>query len=462
MSIQCVFSRLGMNESNKLILNLLIIADIIITLFCFSAISSVNTRIRPIIFIPVVYTLLSIFFKQKIKLEGPGSVVLLFILFFRYSITPLVIIVTNELNLIANNYNYITESVYVMLFEMIAIFIFMAVISLKPHIYSIEYKFISNKLTLIIALSSIFALFFTGIVQVGNFSLLNEESLEEDGEFGEGNSGIIGIIWQAFLTLLYIYTLLRIKKYDGVFAPYLSFICCLLYLVILFFGQSSISRWYTIVTLLASMAILYRYYPKSKLSLSLCIGIPSVFALILATILKNTIVGLDASYTDIISGIFNSTNMDTYFAGPVCINNAIGAMEKTGVGFNSIFYDLFNNFPLLSHEINRNLASVNVYNHFLGRYDQILPLAGQSFIWFGFLFTPILSLLSVLMVKKMDIYFIQSKGVFSYLFAFFSVWCAIMPVLNLTIWLSWIYSRIIPAAVIVGMLSKKSNRLLKY
>ena len=173
--------------------------------------------------------------------------------------------------------------------------------------------------------------------------------------------------------------------------------------------------------------------------------------LLIATVLKNTTVDLKADFFSVVEAIFNSTNMDTYFAGPVNVSTAIALKEETEIGIGSLFYDVLNNFPSLNHLINRELASVNQFNSFIGRGDQIIPLVGQSVVWFSYALTPLLSMFSIVMVKKMDSRFKKSNSILTYLYAFSAVWSALMPILNFTIWLSWIYSRIVPAFVLFGM-----------
>jgi len=237
----------------------------------------------------------------------------------------------------------------------------------------------------------------------------------------------------------------------------MSMLTCLIYLLVIYTGQATISRWYTIVTLIASACWLVKLYPRKKVAIVLWVVIPAGIVLLVATILKNTTIGLGAGFTNTLLSIFNSTNMDTYFAGPVNVNTAIAVKKSAGLGFGSIIYDILNNFPYLNHLIDRTNASVSVFNVYLGRGDQIIPLVGQSFSWFSYFFTPLLSILSVMMVKKADAKFVDSNSIKTYLYAFFAVWCALMPILNATIWASWMYSRIIPAFVLFKIVTRKKT-----
>lgn len=434
---------------------LLLIINIIVLLICILESLNVSSVYKSIVLIPIFYVFLFLMFRRYLSFTTPGIIMINIISFFRYAVTPMVILLTEEFNWMAKNYLYIDEAIIIIIIEMIAIFVTIALYN--PLIYPRKRK--NNSSIFLIALSVAFILFFTNKSLTGNLKILDSEEMNDIN--AEETSGFVSILWQMLCVYIYASIILYLRNWKGEkienLKLYISLFCCLLYLAIIFTGQYTISRWYSIVTLIASIFWLMKLYPNKTTTITLWTVIPAGVVLTIATILKNTLVGLEGDSTDIIGSIFNATSMDTYFAGPVNVNSAIGVNENTEVGIESAFEDIFNNFPVLNHFLEKKNASVHIYNNYLARTDQILPLVGQSFIWFGYLFTPLLSIFSVVMVKRNDSKYSNSYGIKTYLYAFVAIWCAIMPILNFTIWMSWVYLRIVPAFLLFHFACVKYN-----
>ena len=260
-------------------------------------------------------------------------------------------------------------------------------------------------------------------------------------------------------TLTYIYAIAIYSIYKSSKIRHrivLSILLCAIYIVIIFTGQSSISRWYTVVTISASIAVFFKLYPNYRKSIAISLVVPGVVLMVAATIIKNTTIGYGAGFDTTMESIFDVNLMDIYFAGPVSVNSGIGASERFDIGLSSMFYDILNNFPILGNYIDRENASVALFGKYNGRGDLIIPLVVQSCCWFGKLGMGILSALSVVFVKKTDLKFKYSISPISYVFAFVSIWTGIITILNFTIWISWFYSMIIPTFILFYV-SKRIN-----
>jgi len=439
-------SALSLLVSRNKISHYYLYASIILNMICFYRIFDVGQQYRMVATLPFVYLLLLFCSCNYIDCGNPGMFTMMLVSFFRYGITPLVILFTEEFNTISFIYGYVPQAIMIMIFEMIGIFIIAVFYNPK---YTKEKKDVdirNNKLIAFFAVVGAVVLLLDNGSLIGSLSITSGVS-KNSNELNE-ISGALTILWQAICAFLFAYVMQKIfeknrrKQKNSVL---LLFFACLIYLLIIYTGQARISRWYTVVTLIAATFWIVKNHPQKTVSIIVGIGVPTCVVLLIATVLKNTSVGLNADFISVVEAIFNSTNMDTYFAGPVNVSTAIALKEETTIGIGSFFYDVLNNFPSLNHFINREFASVNQFNSFIGRGDQIIPLVGQSFVWFSYALTPVLSMFSVMMVKRMDFRFRMSNNILTYLYAFTAIWSALMPILNFTIWLSWIYSRIVPA-----------------
>lgn len=434
--------------------------NIVLTFIILWIVPGLSNTFRTYAVIPCVYTLCFAVIRRFTVFSNPGVFTIHLVAFLRYLISPFVMITTNHFSSMCHAYENMGKAILIMLIEMI--FIFGTMFFYNPKIKQIpKNEIIYPSLVKIAAVITFIFFVIDNSSLIGNLSILSGKVQVEDTN---ATMGVISIIWQALCVFIFCFliqdiaTNRKIRRF-----LLLSLICCVGYLLIIFTGQTDLSRWYTIVSLIAIIFWMFKLYPKRKNTFFLMIVVPALLLIIIASVLKNTKEGLGGSFQSTLNELVNSTNMDSYFAGPSNISNAIATNSIYSPGIGSLFFDIFNNFPIVNHWFPHSYASVNYFADFMRRGDQILPLVGQSFTWFGYAFTPLLSVFSVVMTKKLDARFKGSDDIKTYLYAFFAIWCALMPILNLTIWLSWIYARIFPAfllfAIVTGKFSHSSRRL---
>ena len=72
-------------------------------------------------------------------------------------------------------------------------------------------------------------------------------------------------------------------------------------------------------------------------------------------------------------------------------------------------------------------------------------------IYFGYLLTPLLSIISVIMVRVLDYRYLRSTSIDVYIYAFTACWLGLATILNFTICISWFYVTIIPAYLLIKL-----------
>ena len=284
------------------------------------------------------------------------------------------------------------------------------------------------------------------------------------------NSNILDIVWETLSTWIYVYLIMReAEKYEQDSKPVHSTVAIIYtfaFVLITFIQSVAFSRWYTIISATAAVTCLFKLFPQYRKKIFYSIVVPTILLLILITSYKNAgyTIG-ETKFSDSLANIFSSSNFDSYFAGPVNVSNAIGVKKNyTNLGIWTILSDMFNNMPIVNHYMDITQTSVYSYNASIGRIwngsgDQIMPLLGQSIIYFGYIAAPTMGVIAILLMRKFDYLFKRSKSYMMYLCAFLAVWFSVEPMmLNFTINIAWFYIRIIPFAIAFAVTDKISTK----
>lgn len=428
--------------------------------------------------LPFFYTLYIFLFVKKGDVKGPGITALHVAMAGRYLLVPFSYYITGQMSQMAKDHNYISEAVFLMLYEQLCVFITLFLTRRYTHKSMankgarLYYRLDSSNLFILLALV-LWVVIAASYKSLGNnFAILLSGAIykyRENDVIGDSGSTFISMLWQSVCVWLFVISAMKEHKgylNDGskVHAITTAFYALIL-VVITFIDQSGISRWYTILTASSTLAILLHLFPKSKKSVLSIIAIPSVAIILLATAVKNGgYMTNDNDFQNSTSSVFNPTSLDVYFAGPTNVNNSIGMVETFEVNITNMPNDILNNLPVVNHYVPKKGATVYKYNLYVGRLsdresgDQIIPLIGQSLAYFGYLLSPFLSVISILLIRYFDRKFVYCNNYLIYLYAFISIWFGVEAMaLNMTILLSWVYWRIIPFAMVLAF----TNRLAR-
>lgn len=460
---------------------LLKIISIIVSCYC---IYKMHVFDYPFWQIPFVYMLLIHWYSASKPCTGAGHTALMIAMSGRYLLTPLSIYGTESLSKFATQYGYLNEAIILIIYEMISLFIVLFICDKKYKLrvrgntcnsqqsFAIIGRMIKPYwfyITLSVWL--IIAVFYKNIV--GGFNVLVSGALNEMREVEQVNYGasniIGGILWQTLCVWIFSYLVFRqrgLVASNNLQRPViLSLIYTIVIITLSFIDQSGLSRWFTIVITGASVAMLLKLFPHEKKLIVLTIIVPSAILILFITLFKN--VGLilgESSIGDALFDLFDPSKMDIYFSGPVNVNNALNVYYNSNLDISTIINDLCNNMPIVNHYMDTRETSVYAYNASLGRIydnnagDQIMPLIGQSMIYFGLLLAPLLSCFSTIIVCWADYKFTICKDFLLFLFSFIAIWFAVESMmLNLTITASWMYNRIIPFYLAFWLTNKMSG-----
>ena len=428
--------------------------------------------------LPLVYSILFAICYKSRRLIGktPGATVIMGVMFCRYVVLPVVLCSSGELSKYANDYRYMVQAVIVMLYEMFAVFIVLEVTATKAwYIYTKQYnqgrKSVTVRppfLVVIVIFCVLVGIYLTNQnILNGNIFLVNDVTNEVD-ESIQDVSGMVKIVWQCMTAWFFVYGINRQKDKYAVdnkrMHVGISIMYMLMYVIITYIGQARISRWYKLVSAITAIFVLISLFPGEKKMIAQTTIVPVIALILMASALKSGL-GFEretGSLYSLFSKLITPTSGDAYFAGPVSVNNAIGLSKADGVGLHNIIYDIFNNMPIINHLVDTNNSTVYLYNGYLGRIfygsrgDQIIPLVGQSGIFFSWVLAPLLSCISVLLIRATDKKYVETTSYMKYIWGFVAVWFGLGTILNMTISLSWLYIRIIPMFAIFWFVERVS------
>ena len=404
----------------------------------------------------------------------PGIIALNIVMFCRYLVLPIVMIVgDDEISNYAIQYGQIEFAVLIMWFELIGILVAIYFTgkrlkrvqlqesSADSSVYFVELKY--GGLVSLISIILLIAMAIRYPHLVGGLELLTQGYISESVDISEV-SGIVGIIWKAFVTWLGVYFLyvLKKKKFQGIKLTFFLIFCVFSVVLISFIGQITISRWYSVVTFGAMYFSVIKMFPNKKKIITTWSVIPAIALLCIVSLYKNTdYLRGDGQMLDYIKDLIDAPTLNAYLAGPISVNNAVYLKEQISFGITSLFYDIFRNFPVLNHYIAVEKSTVGMYAAYLGRGDQILPLVGQSVIYFGYILTPLFSIISVILVRHFDYRYLKSSSLSMYMYAFIAVWLGIVTILNFTVCMSWFYCIIIPTFLLLQFVELLGAREVK-
>lgn len=373
------------------------------------------------------------------------------------------------------------QAVIIMLYEMFAIFMALEMTATKAwYIYTRQYdqgrKNVIVRppfLVVLVIFCVLVGIYLTNQnILNGNIFLVNDVANEVD-ESIQDVSSLVKIVWQCITAWFFVYGINRQKDKYAVDKKRrhvgIAIIYMLLYVIITYIGQARISRWYTLVSAIAAIFVLISLFPAKKKTIVRTTIIPVVILILIASVLKAGLYtkGGNGNVYSLISKLITPTTGDAYFAGPVSVNNAIGLSQTYNVGFHNIIYDIFNNMPVVNHFIKPGNSTVYLYNAYLGRIfngsggDQIIPLVGQSGIFFSWVLAPLLSCFSVFLIRATDKKYVETTSYMKYIWGFVAVWFGLETILNMTINLSLLYIRILPMFATFWFIEKISPKQIE-
>lgn len=424
---------------------------------------------HPLILVPLFYSLFLFIWNKREETfkDSPGITVLAVGMFFRYSLLPLSYYTFGGYKLYTPE--YFDDAIIVMLFEQAVLFsLILGTCNNRHNLCDrIQYadvnpslwSFVICILLLLYSFGSTSLTVGFDTIRSGNLNDFWETELSEQSFANQMNN----LIWVSASLVLYILLLYKLKylyvRYHKDIFISAAVLLTLVLGLITFLNQSggALARWQTIVFTLAGVFLLLALFSNRQKYILISIGVPFGIFMLIATAVKNGgfMSESGGTFSDAMNMTFGPESLDSYLDGPDGISSAIKLKETSGLWLESLFHDFIHPLPIIHKYEDFALLTTKRYNIIVGKNGFIIPLTGQSMIYFGYILAPLLSVIAFLILRKMDNKFRECKTVFSYVYAFGGCWMAIgLVFLNYTIMNSWLITYFIPLLILLYFVSR--------
>lgn len=383
------------------------------------------------------------------------------VMFIRYTITPLMIILSENYSGFGPNptKDSMYLAVFMMIYEMIIAFLVIRLTAqscresqrklydFKPRSYTILKPYF---------LVGIFAAF-AGMILIPYPQLLIPQEIfflsEQytrvtiDATF----SGALGIISKSFKIVLLLFALAIFKKmYDKKQSTVFVYLSGLVFLM--FIGlNTGTSRWTILIWMLIAIVILTQLYPRQgKLirNIIIALGFASIISISMYKF-SWAIVNAEKPLIQIFSVM--SSQFQDYFSGPRTVAQAIKMKEMFGtqISLSTLINDFVGSIPFISNYVNQsNRLNVyfNLYNYIpVGNTSLIVPMVGCGYAYLGLIFAPIFTALCEFGAVKFDFSYRKERRVeFQILYIYAAIWLSLCMGFNTQIIFGFFVTTFIP------------------
>lgn len=440
-----------------------------------------ETFTSPIWLLPLVYTIgICLCSHNMVKLT-PGVVTINFLMLLRYVYAPFAYYQSGFINEMLSDFSCVNDAIYLMLYELLFVFITLEVTGKKAltyfqasgqvHVRQVSYLNAGRKMPILIAI--ILILVYIGVTYKSLGQGLNifisgslDEMDEIDDLMGAGQ-GYINIVWQSLTVWLYYYVIMKVKhNYDKrhrFMSVVVAIIATVVFIILTFIDSTGITRWYTFVSAGACFACLVQLFPSYQKHIAGAILVPLAALMFFTSLVKNGGYEKGTSVSsESVNGAFGATNIDVYCNGLGNVNAVFQFVTTShDAGIGCLPYDVMRSMPIVCHYLPKGKDSSSIFHRTVGRKDQIMPCIGQSLVYFGFLFSPLISCLLIVLMRKLDRCFIRDYSFKKYAFAFAAIWVgAIIMALNISLLFMWVYIRLVPFYLILAYTEKFTEKKL--
>jgi hypothetical protein len=424
-----------------------------------------------VVLLPIAYLAFLLFTgDDNIVFWAPGISMLNIILFARFVFLPFTMCLTGSQSVYILDSSNRAFGVPLMIFELFGIALVLkftarrtrdvVLVHREKQKINVPFPFLKagvhyGWMIWILAVAVLVAIAYKNPYLVSGFKLITQ------GTTGNSSSdlaagGFIVAVWDTFLAWVYLWVVYIVKK--NISHTRLSCIFSILltyaYLLMIYVGQVNISRWHTVIAFIAGVFCLMLLYPKHRPMVLIWTTIPVAVLIITASAFKNsTYSWAGITYNQALRQLFDVSTFDIYLAGPSTVSDGVTMYLKGVSNISSLFVDLTSNLPFIGHLVNQSLSVAYQYHVALGRSDLIMPLIGQSMVYFGWPFAPVLSMLMVYFVRVFDRLSLTAHDIaHAFIAAFSAAWLGAGVVLNLTIIVSWFGLRIAPFYIFIALI----------
>lgn len=443
-----------------------------IVVIALSIIGILATLISPayipnnLVLIPLIFLILFLIFPSfsRYMFNNLGITVVNFTMLLRYVVSPLLMAFYGSNIQIGATVSISIQSraVGLMIYEMIILFVIFAIF--HKYFYTNKVEFYNVK-----ARPNLFGwIFFIVVIllvaldpsSIGRYSFIWSTSQLNNDTLA--NVGLVALFVQLAQIVLTVSILNIIYKFYERKPNILYLLLSLVVIMIsasFIVGTSRSSIIIPLITGLFTVFILYKNYRKLIIAMSVIL---SLLVIGISTLLKQN--------TNIVTsrGLYHSagalenfnTDVQIYFSGLVNIGHSIETSYiYEPFHFNAIFGDLTHSVIFVNSLFKNYHSALVAFNDMfykrVGVSDQILPLLGQGYLYFGAVLAPVFSVIVLFVVMLLDKNIQHSNSVFTlYVYAYLCLKFSLFFMSNATILLSF-FTNFFLVLFVMAILNKR-------
>ena len=214
---------------------------------------------------------------------------------------------------------------------------------------------------------------------------------------------------------------------------------CIVFLMASFIVGTS--RFSMLIPMVTGMYLITKLYPTHNKRIYSIFGVLILIAVSISTLVKQFGINLgevDNDFSNVASSV--SSSLQVYFSGVHNVAIAVKAREifVNDIDFGLIVGDLLSSVMIISNYFTSEFGGVNMFNYAFYNNtistDQILPMIGQGYLYFGFFFSPIFVIMFTYFMMYFDKKSREGSTVFKvYIYAYISVRFGMFFMSNATI-----------------------------
>lgn len=362
--------------------------------------------------LPQLFLILYYFYIKKLK-NGPLVDLVNFIIFIRYMIIPGIIIIFEKNYKIQNFY----EAYYMYFYEMICVILTLIFLSKKRiNLNEKNEKIKKNDLILYIFILLGIILVAGNPKLLGNYNFLFAKEVNIHKEVIKTKLGIF-IIWIRYI-LIYVITKFCYKKF--IKTKKMKFYYYNLLVIILNMLVITKTSRFSIMIFLYIAFVLTKYLYKKNEILHRLYGY-GLFILAYSTLIKFS---KNMNFLEFFRKFFVNfvSILESYFGGLKNLSyiEKLSLIQENTNKLEIFLNDTFSSVMYLSKFTNFEKTTIFNFNYAFYNHkeyqDQIVPLSLQSYSYLGPIFFPLLSIIYIYILVKLDYFFLETKRLdYSYL-----------------------------------------------
>lgn len=397
-----------------------IIIGIIISIATYFKSQNIEESYKLVFLIPIVYTFMFVISNNNKRIfSNIGILFLNIVMFIRFLLYPLIFVSTFKYGTYIGITQFVNTSIYLMIYECIAVFLFMNWWGgrrlTKTQIYNQSKLEFQTKFDLIVVITLV--LFIAASLLYPSLLIKYSFSKDTEIEIGSQNiSGFMSIFFKIGIYMTFIFILNFFYKTINNSTKSIALLLSVLVSLFIIASESNrtngdVSRWGFLIFSISILLIitnLYKNYSKWIWGFSL----PAILiSIVVLTVIK---FGDDFTFETFMLKYFSTLTLDYYFMGIENISYGLATYHAFDykISFHTMFTDMFSAVPMISAFFDfANNSTPVMYHDFMGRTDTIIPTVAQSYAYFGFIGAPLMSLLFTFLTIETNRMLNKSKDV---------------------------------------------------